>query len=64
MKFCTASHWQAVGTEIRVQRDLRCQHRAGQRWATTEIWQNVMARCYASGLQTDAAIGLIVAALK
>ena len=48
----------------RVQRDLRCQHRAGQRWATKEIWQNVMARCYASGLQTDAAIGLIVAALK
>lgn len=48
----------------RVQRDLRCQHRAGERWATPEIWQTVMARCYASGLQTDAAIGRIVVQLQ
>lgn len=44
----------------RVQRDLRCQHRAGERWADWETWQTVLARCYASGLQTDAAIGRIV----
>ncbi len=44
----------------RVQRDLRCQHRAGERWADWQTWQTVMARCYASGLQTDAAIGRIV----
>lgn len=43
----------------RVQRDLRCQHRAGERWADWKIWQTVLARCYASGLQTDAAIGRI-----
>ncbi len=48
----------------RVQRDLRCQHRAGERWADWEIWQKVMARCYASGLQTDAAIGRIVDAIN
>lgn len=44
----------------RVQRDLRCQHRAGERWPEWKTWQTVMARCYASGLQTDAAIGKII----
>ncbi len=48
----------------RVQRDLRCQHRAGERWLAPEIWQTVLARCYASGLQTDAAIGRIVTQIK
>ena len=43
----------------RVQRDLRCQHRAFERWPDWTIWQTVLARCYAAGLQTDAAIGLI-----
>ena len=47
----------------RVQRDLRCQHRAGERWADWQIWQTVMARCYASGLQTDAAISHIVSSM-
>lgn len=44
----------------RVQRDLRCQHKAGERWPEWKTWQTVMARCYASGLQTDAAIGKIL----
>ncbi len=44
----------------RVQRDLRCQHRAFERWPDWKTWQQVLARCYASGLQTDAAIGRIV----
>lgn len=44
----------------RVQRDLRCQHRAFERWPDWDIWQQVMARCYASGLQTDAAIGRVI----
>lgn len=43
----------------RVQRDLRCQHRAFERWPEWETWQTVVARCYAAGLQTDAAIGRI-----
>ncbi len=43
----------------RVQRDLRCQHRAFERWPDWETWQTVLARCYAAGLQTDAAIGRI-----
>jgi len=48
----------------RIQRDLRCQHRAGERWADWEIWQTVLARCYASGLQTDAAIGRVTNCLN
>ena len=43
----------------RVQRDLRCQHRAFERWPEWETWQTVLARCYAAGLQTDAAIGRV-----
>ncbi|WP_166415864.1 sulfatase-like hydrolase/transferase [Cochlodiniinecator piscidefendens] len=43
----------------RVQRDLRCQHRAFERWPSWDIWQKVMGHCYAAGLQTDAAIGRI-----
>lgn len=42
-----------------IHRDLRCQFRAHQRWNSWHIWQKVLARCYASGLQTDAAIGAI-----
>ena len=42
-----------------MQRDLRCQHRAFERWPEWETWQTVLARCYAAGLQTDAAIGRI-----
>ncbi len=48
----------------RIQRDLRCQHRAFERWPDWKIWQTVMARCYAAGLQTDAAIGKISDALE
>ncbi|MEM7257195.1 MAG: sulfatase-like hydrolase/transferase [Pseudomonadota bacterium] len=44
----------------RVQRDLRCQHRAGERWPDWKTWQSVMARCYASGLQTDAAVSRVL----
>jgi len=43
----------------RVHRDLRCQHRAFERWPDWKIWQTVLARCYAAGLQTDAAVGRI-----
>lgn len=48
----------------RIQRDLRCQHRAFERWPDWKIWQTVMARSYAAGLQTDAAIGRISDALE
>jgi arylsulfatase A-like enzyme len=48
----------------RIQRDLRCQHRAFERWPNWQTWQTVMARCYAAGLQTDAAIGRINDALE
>ncbi len=48
----------------RVQRDLRCQHRAFERWPDWPIWQTVLARCYASGLQTDAMIGRIADCLN
>ncbi len=47
----------------RIQRDLRCQHRAFERWPDWTTWQTVMARCYASGLQTDAAIGRVAQTL-
>ena len=48
----------------RIQRDLRWQHGAFERWPGWKIWQTVMARCYAAGLQTDAAIGRISDALE
>lgn len=48
----------------RVQRDLRCQHRAFERWPEWSTWQTVMARCYAAGLQTDAAIGQVFDCLE
>lgn len=48
----------------RVQRDLRCQHRAFERWPDWKTWQTVLARCYAAGLQTDAAIGRIADQLE
>lgn len=48
----------------RVQRDLRCQHRAFERWPDWKTWQTVLARCYAAGLQTDAAIGRIADCLE
>ena len=48
----------------RIQRDLRCQHRAFERWPDWEIWQTVLARCYASGLQTDAAIARVTECLS
>ena len=47
----------------RIHRDLRCLHRAGERWSEWETWQKVLARCYAAGLQTDAAIGKIAQSL-
>lgn len=43
----------------RIQRDLRCQHRPHKKWPEWSIWQTILARCYAAGLQTDAAIGRI-----
>ena len=46
-----------------VHRDLRCDFRAHERWPDWTTWQTVMARCYAQGLQTDAAIGQLLAAL-
>ncbi len=46
-----------------VHRDLRCDFRAHQRWPDWKTWQTVMARCYAQGLQTDAAIGILLDAL-
>lgn len=46
-----------------IHRDLRCDFRAHERWPNWSTWQTVMARCYAQGLQTDAAIGQLLAAL-
>ncbi len=46
-----------------VHRDLRCDFRAHERWPDWSTWQTVMARCYGQGLQTDAAIGRLLAAL-
>ncbi|MCV6576504.1 MAG: sulfatase-like hydrolase/transferase [Cohaesibacter sp.] len=48
----------------RVHRDLRCLHRASERWKDWSTWQTVLARCYAAGLQTDAAIGRIYECLQ
>ena len=45
-------------------RDLRCLHRSHKRWPEWKTWQQVMARCYAQGLQTDAAIGRIERAMQ
>ncbi|MGB0865992.1 MAG: sulfatase-like hydrolase/transferase, partial [Granulosicoccaceae bacterium] len=47
-----------------VHRDLRCDFRAHQRWPDWSTWQTVLARCYAQGLQTDAAIGVLLDALS
>lgn len=47
-----------------VHRDLRCDFRAHQRWPNWSTWQTVLARCYAQGLQTDAAIGILLDALE
>lgn len=47
-----------------IHRDLRCDFRAHERWPDWRTWQTVMARCYAQGLQTDAAIGQVLSALE
>ena len=47
-----------------IHRDLRCDFRAHERWPDWPTWQTVMARCYAQGLQTDAAIGQLIAGLE
>lgn len=41
-------------------RDLKGDSRAHEKWPTWDIWQTVLARCYAQGLQTDAAIGQLL----
>ena len=41
-------------------RDLKGDSRAREKWPTWDIWQTVLARCYAQGLQTDAAIGQLL----
>lgn len=46
-----------------VHRDLRCDFRAHERWPDWSTWQTLIARAYAQGLQTDAAIGLLDDAL-
>ncbi|MEM6988026.1 MAG: sulfatase-like hydrolase/transferase [Pseudomonadota bacterium] len=47
-----------------VHRDLRCDFRAHERWPEWSTWQTLIARAYAQGLQTDAAIGLLDDALQ
>ena len=47
-----------------IHRDLRCDFRAHERWPDWSTWQTVMARCYAQGLQTDAAIGQLIDSLE
>ncbi len=46
-----------------VHRDLRCDFRAHERWPQWSTWQTIIARCYAQGLQTDAAIGMLARAV-
>lgn len=41
-------------------RDLKGDSRANIKWPEWKIWQKVLARCYAQGLQTDAAIGKLL----
>jgi arylsulfatase A-like enzyme len=43
----------------RVHRDLRCDYRSHEKWPQWRIWQKVLARSYAQGLQTDAALGIL-----
>ncbi len=47
-----------------IHRDLRCDFRAHERWPDWSTWQTVMARCYAQGLQTDAAIAQLIDSLE
>ena len=35
-------------------------HRSAQAWPEWSTWQEILARCYAQGLQTDAAIGTVL----
>ena len=35
-------------------------HRSSQSWTEWSTWQEILARCYAQGLQTDAAIGNVL----
>lgn len=47
----------------RAHRDLKGDSRANVKWPDWATWQTVLARCYAQGLQTDAAVGKLVAAI-
>jgi len=44
-------------------RDLKGDSRANVKWPDWATWQTVLARCYAQGLQTDAAIGQLLGAV-
>jgi len=44
-------------------RDLKGDSRANVKWPNWSDWQTVLARCYAQGLQTDAAVGKLLHAL-
>jgi hypothetical protein len=41
-------------------RDLKSDSRANIKWPDWPTWQTVLARCYAQGLQTDAAVGQLL----
>ncbi len=45
-------------------RDLKGNNRANVKWPEWSDWQNVLARCYAQGLQTDAAIAQLLDTLN
>ncbi|MGH1541190.1 MAG: sulfatase-like hydrolase/transferase [Arenicella sp.] len=44
-------------------RDLKGDSQANVKWPSWDIWQTVLARCYAQGLQTDAAVGQLLGVL-
>ncbi len=40
-----------------------CHHAGARRWREWGVWQEVLARCYGQIMQTDAAVGQVLAAL-
>ena len=48
------------GRPFRYQFHKEISHRSSQAWPDWSTWQEILARCYAQGYQTDAAIGTVL----
>ena len=48
------------GSPLRHQFHKEISHRSSQAWSDWSTWQEILARCYAQGHQTDAAIGNVL----